>query len=237
MTKPNAYSIEPIGTLESPFKQKFAIPRQPALAKAKGRIKLTPPFSDPNSLRQIDTYSHLWLLFLFHENLDKGWSPTVRAPRLGGNTRTGVFATRSTFRPNGIGMSAVENLGVEHTASGLFLHVGNIDLLHGTPIIDIKPYIPYSDAIQNASATLLDDKPVPNLTVNFTEQARAQLARQPQQDLPLLIENCLSQDPRPAYKQSQQDDPKGYQVQLYDADIHWRVSQGEVWVTEIVSLA
>lgn len=237
MTKPDVYSIEPIGVLESPFKQKFAIPRQPALAKAKGKVKLQAPYNDINALRTIETYSHLWLLFLFHENLQKGWSPTVRAPRLGGNTRTGVFATRSTFRPNGIGMSAVENLGVENAASGLYLHVGNIDLLHNTPIIDIKPYIPYSDAVQHAEATLLDDKPIPTLAVNFTDHARQQLAQQSYEDLPLLIENCLSQDPRPAYKQSLQDDPKTYQVQLYDADIQWQVSNGAVWVTAIESLS
>lgn len=237
MTKPNAYSIDPIGVIESPFKQKFAIPRQPALAKARGKVKLIAPFDDVNTLREIETYSHVWLLFLFHENLHKGWSPTVRAPRLGGNARTGVFATRSTFRPNGIGMSAVENLGVEQTASGIYLHVGNIDLLHETPIIDIKPYIPYSDSIQHATATLLEDKPVPALAVNFTDNAHRQLAQQPHSDLQLLIENCLSQDPRPAYKQPLADDPKTYQVQLYNCDIHWQVRQGAVWVTAIVLLS
>jgi|TARA_B100000519_G_scaffold39299_1_gene28979 tRNA-Thr(GGU) m(6)t(6)A37 methyltransferase TsaA len=233
MSEPSAFGLTPIGHIASPFKQKFAIPRQPALANARGCVRLTPPFNDANCLRGIETYSHLWLLFIFHENLDQGWSPTVRAPRLGGNSRIGVFASRSTFRPNGIGMSVVKNLGVEQLNGQWQLNVGGIDLLDGTPVIDIKPYLPYSDSVADAEAHLLDEHPLPAREVHFTEQATAQLNAQPHTDLQALIIQCLSQDPRPAYRQSQDNDPKTYQVIFYDRDIQWRVENGKVLVTSL----
>ena len=192
MSETSAFGYTPIGHIASPFKQKFAIPRQPALASARGSVRLTPPFNDANCLRGIETYSHLWLLFLFHENLDHGWTPTVRAPRLGGNNRIGVFASRSTFRPNGIGMSVVKNLGAEHLNGQWQLNVGGIDLLDGTPIIDIKPYLPYTDCVADARATLLDEHPLPAREVHFTELATAQLNAQPHSDLQALIIQCLS---------------------------------------------
>tara|TARA_B100000446_G_scaffold82263_1_gene77655 strand:+ start:136 stop:894 length:759 start_codon:yes stop_codon:yes gene_type:complete len=233
MSETSAFGYTPIGHIASPFKQKFAIPRQPALASARGSVRLTPPFNDANCLRGIETYSHLWLLFLFHENLDHGWTPTVRAPRLGGNNRIGVFASRSTFRPNGIGMSVVKNLGAEHLNGQWQLNVGGIDLLDGTPIIDIKPYLPYTDCVADARATLLDEHPLPAREVHFTELATAQLNAQPHSDLQALIIQCLSQDPRPAYRQSQDNDPKTYQVIFYDRDIQWIVENGKVLVTSL----
>jgi len=233
MSEPKAYPLTPIGTLSSPFKQKFAIPRQPSLVNAQGAIRFEAEFNDPNCLREIATYSHLWLLFLFHENLEQGWSPTVRAPRLGGNSRIGVFASRSTFRPNGIGMSAVRNLGVEHTNGQLTLHVSGIDLLDGTPIIDIKPYLAYSDSISDAQATLLEHHPLPARHVEFTPSATEQLLQQPHKDLRELIVQCLGQDPRPAYRQQKDDDPKTYQVIFYDRDIHWQVKNSNVVIVAI----
>lgn len=234
MSEQASYSISPIGYVHSPFKQKFAIPRQPALANASGRIEFTSAFSDANTLRGIEQYSHLWLVFLFHENVDQGWTPTVRAPRLGGNVRTGVFATRSTFRPNSLGISAVKNEGITQQGRQLNLLVSGIDLLDGTPIIDIKPYLPYSDSIAEASASLLEANPLPNRPVIFSQQARQQLFCQPHQDLESLIEQCLRQDPRPAYRQSDENDPKTYQFLLYDQDIHWQVQNGNVIVTAII---
>lgn len=233
MSEPAAFGVTPIGKISSPFKQKFAIPRQPALADARGSVGFLPPFDDVNCLRGIETYSHLWLLFLFHENLEQGWTPTVRAPRLGGNSRIGVFASRSTFRPNGIGMSVVRNLGTELIGGQLRLHVGGIDLLDGTPIIDIKPYLPYSDSRGEAEAQLLNEHPLPAREVQFTEQAIAQLQAQPHKDLKALLVQCLGQDPRPAYRQSQDTDPKTYQVIFYDRDIQWRVVDGKVLVTSL----
>ncbi|GGF75159.1 tRNA (N6-threonylcarbamoyladenosine(37)-N6)-methyltransferase TrmO [Alteromonas lipolytica] len=237
MTEPVAYSISAIGTITSPFKQKFAIPRQPALANAKGSVVFTPEFNDANGLRGIETYSHLWLLFLFHENLAQSWTPTVRAPRLGGNSRIGVFASRSTFRPNGIGMSVVKNLGHEQKHGQLILHVGGLDLLDGTPVIDIKPYLPYSDSVDDASARLLEQNPLPQREVVFTDAAQTELNNQPHTDLAALIQQCLGQDPRPAYRQAEDNDPKTYQVIFYDRDIHWQVTAGQVVVTAIKQVA
>ncbi|NVK58204.1 MAG: tRNA (N6-threonylcarbamoyladenosine(37)-N6)-methyltransferase TrmO [Alteromonadaceae bacterium] len=233
MSDSRTYQITPIGTLSSPFKQKFAIPRQPALVNAQGCIHFAPDYNDPNCLRELSTYSHLWLLFLFHENLEQGWTPTVRAPRLGGNSRIGVFASRSTFRPNGIGMSAVRNLGVEHINGQVKLHVSGVDLLDGTPIIDIKPYLAYSDSIADAQATLLEQNPVPARHVEFTPTATQQLLQQPHDDLRDLIVQCLGQDPRPAYRQQDNNDAKSYHVIFYDRDIHWQVKNGKVLVSAI----
>ena len=127
-------NLSPIAYITSPYKQKFAIPRQPNLVKeAKGEIVFEKDFSDPNCLRDIEQFSHLWLIFVFHETQDKGWSPTVQPPRLGGKENVGVFATRSTFRPNPLGMSVVENLGWEQLGSSLILKIGGLDLLDGTP--------------------------------------------------------------------------------------------------------
>lgn len=233
MSEPANYSLSPIGHIRSPFKQKFAIPRQPALTNAAGQVVFTPEFCDINFIRGLEHYSHLWILFLFHENLEKGFSPTVRAPRLGGNQRIGVFATRSTFRPNGLGMSAVKNNGVEQQGNQLYLNISGIDLLDGTPVIDIKPYLPYSDNIADAQATLLEANPLPQRPVIFTEQAQRQLNELASPQLKALIENCLSQDPRPAYRQSEDNDPKTYHVMLYDQDIHWQVQEGNVLVLAI----
>lgn len=237
MSESETFTVSPIGKISSPFKQKFAIPRQPALANAKGEVLFASAFNDANCLRHIETYSHLWLLFLFHENLPQGWTPTVRAPRLGGNSRIGVFASRSTFRPNGIGMSVVENLGVIHRDGQLVLKVGGIDLLDGTPIIDIKPYLPYSDSMSGATAQLIEEHPLPQRQVVFTTAAETQLAAQPHRELRALITQCLSQDPRPAYRQTEENDPKIYQVIFYDRDIQWQVTAGQVIVTAIEQVA
>lgn len=227
------YSLSPIGKVASPFKQKFAIPRQPTLANAKGVIHFEDDYNDINCFRDLQGYTHLWILFVFHENVKQGWQPTVRAPRLGGNKRLGVFASRSTFRPNGIGMSAVKNLGVEQLNGKITLHIGNIDLLDGTPVIDIKPYVPYCDVIADAQAQLIDEHPLPNRTVTFSHSAEAKLKDQSHSDLYALIEQCLSQDPRPAYRQSNENDCKLYKVTLYNCDITWTVKQGDVIVVDV----
>ncbi|MEQ8952563.1 MAG: tRNA (N6-threonylcarbamoyladenosine(37)-N6)-methyltransferase TrmO, partial [Gammaproteobacteria bacterium] len=153
-------NIKPIGILHSPYRQKFAIPRQPNLVpEAEGIISFESEYADPNLLRALDQFSHLWLLFLFHETASQGWSATVQPPRLGGKTRVGVFASRSPFRPNPLGMSVVRNLGHGMKNGRLQLRVGGIDLLDGTPIVDIKPYIPYADAIADAQGGFAAEAP------------------------------------------------------------------------------
>ena len=140
-------NIQVIARMHSDFSTKFGIPRQSGLVEdLRSTIVFEPEFRNPDALRGIEEFSHLWIIWQFSEAVRTGWSPTVRPPRLGGNTRMGVFATRSPFRPNNLGLSSVRLLGVEHTEKyGTVLHVGGADLMDGTPIFDIKPYIPYGD--------------------------------------------------------------------------------------------
>jgi tRNA-Thr(GGU) m(6)t(6)A37 methyltransferase TsaA len=217
-------NIQPIGTISTPYKEKFAIPRQPGLAKsAEGKITFFEGFNDPNYLRGIEQFSHLWLIFRFHQTADKGHSPLVRPPRLGGNQKLGVFATRSTFRPNGMGMSVVEFVAVSYENKQLSLRVKGIDLLDGTPILDIKPYLPYADSIALASGGMAQHSPE-LMAVTFSEQAKEQLKNHEQRypTFASLIREVLSQDPRPAYHQSSQAD-KTYGMTLYDFNIQWQV--------------
>ena len=227
--------MKPIAYIKSPYKQKFAIPRQPNLVKeAKGEIVFEKGFSDPNCLRGIEQFSHLWLIFNFHETQDKGWSPTVQPPRLGGKENVGVFATRSTFRPNPIGMSVVKNLGLEHTGSSLILKVGGLDLLDSTPILDIKPYIPYADALPDAQAGFAETVPGSEYEIVFSEEAEQELNKLQQDypDLKAFITSVLKQDPRPAWRKKDIDD-KRYGMTLYDFNIKWQIQENQIQVISI----
>lgn len=217
-------NIQPIGKINTPYKEKFAIPRQPGLAKsAEGKIIFFEEFNDPNYLRGIEQFSHLWLLFHFHQTAEKGHSPLVRPPRLGGNQKLGVFATRSPFRPNGIGMSVVEFVAVSYQNKQLSLTVKGIDLLDATPILDIKPYVPYVDSLPQSSGGMAQHCPE-LMAVTFSEQANRQLYQLEQRypALVSLIREVLSQDPRPAYHQDTHPD-KIYGMNLYDLNIQWQV--------------
>ncbi|MFC3032036.1 tRNA (N6-threonylcarbamoyladenosine(37)-N6)-methyltransferase TrmO [Pseudoalteromonas fenneropenaei] len=230
----DAYQLHPIGYIRSPYKQKFAIPRQPRLVPdAKARLEFCQEFCRPDFVRGIEDFSHLWLLFRFHETADKGYSALVRPPRLGGNERKGVFATRATFRPNGIGMSAVKLEGVEYKQGKLALLLSGIDLLDGTPILDIKPYLPYSDSLPDASAGFADTRPETEMTVSFSEQAEQQLHALPQyEQMKNFISQVLKQDPRPAYK-AQKEASQSYGMSLDDFNIKWTVDGLHNHVTEI----
>ncbi|MCK8044321.1 tRNA (N6-threonylcarbamoyladenosine(37)-N6)-methyltransferase TrmO [Shewanella sp. 1CM18E] len=228
--------IQAVAYCRTPYKQKFGIPRQPGLVSAaRGFVELAPPFNQIDAVRGLEQYSHLWLLFCFHENLAAGWKTTVRPPRLGGNEKLGVFATRSTFRPNGIGQSVVKLHAVQTNNGKVSLEISGMDLLDGTPIIDIKPYIPFSDSIENAQGGIAQEAPV-LANVYFNEQAQIQLATYQQNPayprLQELIEGVLAQDPRPAYKKAKAD-PKLYQVALYDLDILWIVTGAGIEVIEL----
>lgn len=227
--------IDTIGVISTPFRQKFAIPRQPNLANAEGIITPTDTYSALDMVRGLEKFSHLWLLFLFHENMSRGWKPLVKAPRLGGNAKTGVLATRSTHRPNNIGMSVVKNLGIEKVKNRWQLKVSGVDLLDGTPIIDIKPYLPYADIIPTASETLTETAPIPQRAVTFTTQAQADCmrAQKMQPDLYPLIIQLLAQDPRPAYRHNLETDDKIYSVQLYMFDVRFVVENGTVVVKAV----
>lgn len=220
-----SFKFDAIGLIESPYQEKFAIPRQPNLVSAaKGKVILTGAANNIELVRDIEQFSHLWLLFVFHGTQAQGWKPLVRPPRLGGNVKTGVLATRSTFRPNPIGMSVVKLDKVTTTNKQTILHISGLDLLNGTPIVDIKPYVPYSDVITDAKAGFAQQQPDAGLSVVFTEQAQADVKQHQQHDtdLALLIEQILKQDPRPAYKQGKVDD-KVYGMSLYDLNITWQV--------------
>lgn len=228
------YQLSAVGHIQSPYKQKFAIPRQPRLVpEAKAKLVFTQDFNREEFVRGIDEFSHIWLLFRFHETADKGYSAMVRPPRLGGNERKGVFATRATFRPNAIGMSAVKLEGIEYKNNQLSLLLSGIDLLDGTPILDIKPYLPYSDAMTDASAGFADTRPETLMSVEFSPEALNFIALQ--RDYPELkgfITNVLKQDPRPAYKK-QKDGEQSYGMSLYDFNIRWQVNGEHNYVSHI----
>lgn len=234
----NPYQMQVIGYIESPYKQKFAIPRQPGLIpEATGKLKLQAPYASETMIRGIEAFSHLWLVFVFHETADKGWSPMVRPPRLGGNTRKGVFATRATFRPNPLGLSVVKLDGVEIHNGAVTLLISGIDLLDGTPILDIKPYLPYSDALADARGGFADAAPETSMTVEFSAAAE-QFCRQQSAypKLQQLIEKVLKQDPRPPYKK-QRESEQTYGMTLYNFNIKWTVNGEHNYVTEIIQLS
>ncbi|MBQ9743183.1 MAG: tRNA (N6-threonylcarbamoyladenosine(37)-N6)-methyltransferase TrmO [Ruminococcus sp.] len=184
-----------IARIQSDFPTKFGIPRQSGLADTEAIIVFEPEFRQEEALRGIEQYSHLWLIWKFSEVSADSWSPTVRPPRLGGNKRMGVFATRSPFRPNPIGLSSVKLCGIEKTDQGLVLKVCGADLMDGTPIYDIKPYIPYSDCHPEANGGFAHEKLRYHLEVNCPSELLSVL---PQKKREPLIQ-ILSQDPRPQY--------------------------------------
>ena len=227
------HTIKPIGVIHTPYKEKFAVPRQPRLApSATAKLQLIGNANSPEAIRGIEQFSHLWLLFLFDQNLQAGWTPTVRPPRLGGNERIGVLSTRSPFRPNGIGMSAVELRQVKHTEGQVWLELGSVDLVDGTPIIDIKPYIPYSDAIFDANGGFAQTEPN-LLDVTFSTIADQQLRfHANKEQVRAVICEVLAQDPRPAYKKNSTDN-KEYAVNLFDLNVKFKVNEQLVTVTAI----
>lgn len=229
-----SFQFNAIGVIESPYKQKFAIPRQPGLIpEAVGQLVLHPPYADDAIVRGIESFSHLWIVFVFHETAEHGWSSLVRPPRLGGNQKKGVFATRATFRPNPIGLSVVKLEGIKRRGQQLILLLSGIDLLDGTPVLDVKPYLPYSDALANASGGFADAAPTTGMTVSMSEQALNFCKQQTQlPHLQTFIEKVLTQDPRPPYKK-QREDTQSYGMTLYNFNIKWTVEKEHNHVTEI----
>lgn len=224
-------TIQAIARMHSDFSSKFGIPRQSGLVQElRSTIVFEPEFRNPDALRGIEEFSHLWLIWQFSEAVRQGWSPTVRPPRLGGNTRMGVFATRSPFRPNNLGLSSVTLLGVEHTKSyGTVLHVGGADLMDGTPIFDIKPYIPYGDCHTDAVGGFTDRAGEFLLQVDFPE-ALLELLPQDKRDAAIGV---LSHDPRPSY---QRNPERVYGLPFAGFDIRFTVKENVLTVQEIVPI-
>lgn len=213
--------IHPVAIARTPFAEKFAIPRQPSLAPAAlSRIELVAPYNQPEALQGLEQVSHIWLLFRFHGVApDNPQSPRlrVRPPRLGGNQQIGVFATRSTHRPNGIGQSVVKLVAIEGTS----LIVSGADLLDGTPIIDIKPYVPYADCVTSAENGIASDAPLP-IGVDWTEEAARRAADETQrlgEDVKAVLNQCLAQDPKPAYQKP--DPQREYGARFWDLNVVW----------------
>ena len=220
--------IQVIAKMLSDFATKFGIPRQSGLVKElRSTIVFEPEYRNSDALRGIEDFSHLWIIWQFSEAVRSGWSPTVRPPRLGGNTRMGVFATRSPFRPNNLGLSCVKLLGVEHTDEfGTVLHVGGADLMDGTPIFDIKPYIPYSDCLVDASGGFTDAAADFLLDVNFSN---ALLQKLPPDKQAAAI-GVLSHDPRPSYQRSPE---RIYGLTFAGFDIRFSVAEKTLTVLEV----
>ena len=224
-------NIQVIARMRSDFPTKFGIPRQSGLVDSlRSTIVFEPEFRNPDALRGLEDFSHLWLIWQFSEAVRQGWSPTVRPPRLGGNTRMGVFATRSPFRPNNLGLSSVKLIGLEETPNyGTVIHVAGADLMDGTPIFDIKPYIPYGDCHPDASggftATAGDfllqvDFPAPLLQILPSEKREAAVG-------------ILSHDPRPSY---QRKPDRIYGVGFAGFDIRFTVKDNVLSVLEVNEL-
>lgn len=221
-------TMQVIARIKSDFPTKFGIPRQSGLVEElQATIVMEPEFRNPDMLRGIEGFSHLWLIWQFSANADKAWSPTVRPPRLGGNARLGVFATRSTYRPNFIGLSSVKFEGLEHTKDfGTVIHISGADLMDGTPIFDIKPYIPYGDCHPEATGGFTDTADSYLLSVDFPEQL-----------LKILPDNkrsaaigVLSHDPRPSY---QKDSDRVYGISFAGFDIRFTVKDNKLTVIEV----
>ena len=225
------FTIKPIAKIRSDFTSKFGIPRQSGLVNSlRSTIIFEPEFRNADSLRGLEDFSHLWLIWQFSENIRSNWSPTVRPPRLGGNTRLGVFATRSPFRPNNLGLSCVELISIEQTPEyGAVIHVAGADLMDGTPIFDIKPYIPYSDCKQSALGGFTDSTPRKTLQVDFPSYLLNILPESKRE----AIIGVLEQDPRPSY----QDDPERiYGLPFAGFDIRFYVVGQALTVTEVKEL-
>ena len=231
-------ALSPIGTISSCYKEKFGIPRQPNLVPSTiTQLILNKEFGE-ESIRGLEDFSHIWLSFIFHDTQKYGWKPMVRPPRLGGNTKVGVFASRSTFRPNPLGLSVVKLLKIDVSKGFVILHLGGSDLLDKTPILDIKPYLPYVDSIPNASGGFAEHRPSIIYTVSFTETAkldckkaikRLELPHSPLQNikkqggcaLKSQIKQILELDPRPSYQKGEKSD-RIYAMKLYDFDLKWQ---------------
>ena len=231
----SVFSFNQIGVIRSPYKEKFAVPRQPGLIEdGGGELQLLAPYNQPEAVRGLSDFSHVWVMFVFHQTMEGGWRPTVRPPRLGGNTRMGVFATRSTFRPNPIGMSLIELKGIRRQGAEVILELGSLDLVDGTPVIDIKPYLPFAESQPLARAGFAQTAPDADMLVCFSAIAEQQLVQQQARypDLRRFITQVLAQDPRPAYRKDD-NESREYAVLLLEFNVRWRVMGQQ---TEVLSL-
>lgn len=226
------FTFHPIGMIHSCFTEKFGIPRQPRLAPAaRATLEILPPYDRDEAFRGLDDFSHLWIVFVFSGIGGRKWQPTVRPPRLGGNARIGVFATRSGFRPNPIGMSSVMLEKVRRDRGKILLELSGIDVLDQTPVLDIKPYLPYADIIPEAVGGFATEPPRPSLSVEFSAQARqaCTIIENTYPGFRDLLEQVLATDPRPAYVGGHSGKTE-FGLRLYDINVRWTVRQETIVV-------
>lgn len=222
------FTVEPIAYIKTDFSSKFGIPRQSGLVdELEAKIVFEPQYRIPEAFRGLEGYSHVWLLWQFSECADKEWSPTVRPPRLGGNKRMGVFASRSPFRPNSIGLSCVKLISIDETEeNGTVLTVSGADLLDGTPIIDVKPYLPYVDSHPEASGGFALQEKEGSLDVVFAAELLSDIPADKQEALKAV----LKQDPRPQY---QNDPERIYGLEFAGYDVRFKVKENLLSVVEV----
>lgn len=245
-----ALHLEPIGLVRTCFKEKFGIPRQPNLTEhAPGMLEFFPEFARPEAVRGLELFSHIWLIFVFHKAVKKDgkWSSMVRPPRLGGNKKVGVFASRSPFRPNPIGMSCVRLDKIESTDKGPVLHLTGVDILDQTPVLDIKPYLPYSDRLDTARDGFAPAPDMKTCRVDFSDTAATQIREREKiiPNLPAIITQMLENDPRPAYSNAEfsgikealrnrgLDKNRVYGIRLFDFDLKWQAAGDKIRVLRL----
>lgn len=236
--------ISDIGHVKSCFKERFGIPRRPGLVPlARGMIIMNPEYANPDAFKELERFSHIWVIFRFHRNKENEteWTPTVRPPRLGGNRRVGVFASRSPFRPNYIGMSAVKLDGIRHENGSTVIDISGIDLLDGTPVLDIKPYIEDSDIVDSCNRGWIDSiEPKSEIEVSFSNSFEKKYESHSEKypDLRELVEQIIKQDPRPSFHKNSPEPDGGhdYAFLLYDLDVHWNIRNSRATVTDIRSI-
>lgn len=236
----NSINMHFIGTVHSPFKEKFGVPRQPGLVEGNiGQIELFAPWNREEALQGLEGFSHIWAIFIFHQAIKpiEEWRPTVRPPRLGAK-RQGVFATRSPYRPNPIGMSVLQYHGWQKKNGTLFLNVSGLDLIDGTPVVDIKPYLPYADSLADAIGGFAHTAPESSefevvFTSTATEQIQQVITDYPQ--LTQLITSTLRHNPRPAYF-GNIDKRKSFSLKLYVFNIKWRIEAEVITVLSLEQL-
>ena len=226
-----SYTIDPVGIVRSPFQEKFGTPRQSGLLKIQSRIDILPPFNLAEAFSGLDEFSHIWVSFVFHQAVREAWKPTVRPPRLGGNEKKGVFASRAPFRPNSLGLSVVKLQQITFLENSVQLHVSGLDVIDQTPVVDIKPYIPYADCVPDAVGGFAVNAPKAEMSVEFSEQASEQLNSITDTGLRQQIVDVLSYDVRPAYKKDEES--AEYGMRFSGFNIRWQVCGRVVQVTSI----
>lgn len=237
--------MKPIGIIKTCFSEKFGVPRQSMMIQeATGILKLNPDPDYLTALQHLDGFSHVWVIFTFHQHMDAGWRPTIRPPRIPAPRKVGVFASRSPHRPNPIGMSAVKLEKIDRSASdGIEIHLRGLDLLDGTPVLDIKPYLPFADSIPDATSGWAVGE-IPRYNVEFSPESLSAidvLSEDRHPRLKELIQEMLEWDPRPTSQrrampvESPDADGKGFGFRLFDFDVQWEIRSRGIYVREIIT--